>query len=82
MHKLTDQIMQSVDIPLVHVADVTADALLKSQCQSPAFIATQFTMEGRFYLEKLEAKGLQPIVPNDKERREINRIIFEELCRN
>jgi len=82
MHKLADQMMQGVDAPLLHIADVTAKAVVARGCASPAFIATGFTMEERFYLDRLEGQGLRPLVPDAEQRRDINRIIFDELCRN
>ena len=82
MHKMAEEMMASVNLPLVHIADATADAVAAGGCSRPAFIATRFTMEERFYLDRLESRGLQPIVPNKAQREEINRIIFDELCRN
>ena len=82
MHKLADQMMQGVDAPLLHIADVTARAVAARGCISPAFIATGFTMEERFYLDRHEGQGLRPLVPDAEQRRDINRIIFDELCRN
>ena len=82
MHKLADEMMSDLDIPLLHIADVTAEAVAARGCKSPAFIATGFTMEERFYLDRLEARGLHPLVPRAVQRRDIDRIIFDELCRN
>ncbi len=82
MHKLADNMMDSVDIPLLHIADATADALMRDARKTPAFLATKFTMEERFYLDRLEARGIHPIVPNATQRHETNEIIFQELCRN
>ena len=81
MHKMADEMMAGVDIPLLHIADATAEKLVQEGIKKPAFIATKFTMEERFYLDKLEGCGLEPLVPNQEQRQEINRIIFEELCR-
>lgn len=82
MHKVEEAMMQSVTIPLIHIVDATADALHAGGCKRPAVIATKFTMEEKFYLEKLQATKLTPIVPNQTQREDINRIIFDELCRN
>ena len=82
MHKLSDEMMRGVNIPLLHIADVTAGAVAARGCINPAFIATGFTMEQRFYLERLEGRGLRPLVPDAEQRRDIDRIIFDELCRN
>ena len=82
MHKLADEVMAGIDIPLLHIADTTGVAVADSGCKTPAFIATKFTMEERFYLDRLESHGLRPMVPDIEQRRDINRIIFDELCRN
>ena len=82
MHRLADDMMAGVDVPLLHIADTTAKAVVGRMCRRPAFIATRFTMEERFYLERLEMQGLHPLVPDTDQRRDINRIIFDELCRN
>ena len=80
MHKLADQMMAGVSIPLLHIAEVTAQALIAQGRERPAFLATRFTMEEAFYLDALRKAGLEPQVPDKVERAEINRIIFEELC--
>ena len=82
MHKLADEMMVGVDLPLVHIAEATADAILSGPCRRPAFIATRFTMEERFYLDIMQARGIQAVIPDAGQRQVINRIIFEELCRN
>lgn len=82
MHKLADEVMAGIDIPLLHIADTTAAAVAAWGCKTPAFIATKFSMEERFYLDRLEGRGLRPVVPDTEQRRDINRIIFDELCRN
>ena len=82
MHKLADDMMQNVDIPLVHIAEATAKAVLQGKCSKPAFFATKFTMEEDFYLTILKAHGIDALVPNAAQREQINHIIFSELCRN
>ena len=82
MHKLTEQMMIGVDIPFLHIADVVVAALINDGRNSPAFLATKFTLDERFYVDKLESNGLVPILPNELEKIEINRIIFEELVCN
>ncbi|MEM7462345.1 MAG: aspartate/glutamate racemase family protein [Pseudomonadota bacterium] len=82
MHKLADQMMAGVNIPMIHIADATADAILCDGLSSPGLMATAFTMEQSFYTDRLVAAGLQPIVPNDADRAETHRIIYEELCKD
>ena len=82
MHKLKDQIMQGIDLPFLHIAEATANAVLAGGSKRPAFFATKFTMKEAFYLDVLRENGLDPIVPNSTEQDVINDIIFEELCKN
>lgn len=82
MHKLADKMMSNISIPLLHIADATADELIKNNRNSPAFIATKFTMDENFYTDRLKIKNLNPMVPKKEDREEINRIIFDELCVN
>ncbi|WP_412553403.1 aspartate/glutamate racemase family protein [Shimia sp. MIT1388] len=82
MHKLSDQMMQGVDIPLLHIADATANAITEAGLASPGLMATAFTMEQRFYTDRLVAAGLTPVIPDDRDRAETHRIIYEELCKD
>jgi aspartate racemase len=81
MHKLAGQMMQGVSIPLLHIADATAEAVRRKGLRRPGLIATAFTMEQSFYLDRLITAGLDPIVPEAGDRAEGHRIIYEELCR-
>ncbi len=82
MHKMADEMMQGVDIPLLHIADATAAALNEAGMKSPALFATRFTIEEGFYVERLKRSGLAPQIPDKDQQAELNRIIFDELCRN
>ena len=82
MHKLADQMMSGVNIPLIHIAEATAQAITESNLKSPGLMATAFTMEQTFYTDRLVAAGLKPIIPDDDDRVETHRIIYEELCRD
>jgi aspartate racemase len=81
MHKLADQITQATNLPFLHLADVTAKAIRKTQSRRPLLLATRFTMEQRFYRDRLAAFGVEALVPDETERGEVHRIIYEELCR-
>ncbi|KAM0444516.1 hypothetical protein ACHAO4_010080 [Trichoderma viride] len=80
MHKLADQMMKGVSIPLLHIADATAASIQDRKFQSPGLMATAFTMEQPFYKDRLIATGLSPIIPDEADRVETHRIIYEELC--
>ncbi|WP_332691227.1 aspartate/glutamate racemase family protein [Bosea sp. (in: a-proteobacteria)] len=81
MHKLADDITQATNLPFLHLADVTAKAIRKTESRRPLLLATRFTMEQRFYRDRLGAFGVEPLVPDEAERAEVHRIIYEELCR-
>ena len=80
MHKLADQMMQGVAIPLLHIADATAASIHASGLRTPGLMATAFTMEQRFYIDRLIAAGLAPLVPDQVDRAETHRLIYAELC--
>ena len=82
MHLVADQVAAAVDLPLIHIADATADAIAAAGLKRPGLIATAYTMERRFYRDRLEAAGLSPILPDADDRAAIHRIIFEELVRD
>ncbi|MBN9491073.1 MULTISPECIES: aspartate/glutamate racemase family protein [Pannonibacter] len=82
MHKLAEQMMQGVSVPLLHIADATAERIQQSGLRSPGLMATAFTMEQSFYTERLAATGLTPIIPEAQDRAETHRIIYQELCRD
>ena len=82
MHKLADQMMSGVTIPLTHIADATAEAIKGRGLKSPGLMATAFTMEQTFYIDRLVASELNPVIPNGEDRAETHRIIYEELCKD
>ncbi|MDP6831258.1 MAG: aspartate/glutamate racemase family protein [Alphaproteobacteria bacterium] len=82
MHKLASEMMEGVGIPLIHIADATADAIKFAKLSSPGLMATAFTMEQSFYVDRLVAAGLNPVLPNEEDRAETHRIIYEELCKD
>lgn len=82
MHKISDLMMKDLDIPLLHIADVTAEAIARAGLHRPGFMATAFTMEQDFYTKRLRKAGLDPVIPGKADRDEIHRVIYEELCRD
>ena len=82
MHKLATEMMTGVRIPLVYIAEATAEAIKGKGLRKPGLMATAFTMEQSFYTDRLMASGLAPIIPDQSDRAEIHRIIYEELCNN
>lgn len=80
MHKVAPQIQKHISIPILHIADATADALIDSDVKSVALLGTKYTMMQDFYKKKLIARGIHVMVPNEKDVELVNRIIYEELC--
>jgi aspartate racemase len=81
MHKLYDKIQQSVRIPLLHIADATAELIKAQGIQKIALLGTRFTMEENFYKGRLiEKYGLDVIIPGSEDMENIHRIIYDELC--
>ncbi|MFV0350842.1 MAG: aspartate/glutamate racemase family protein [Oscillospiraceae bacterium] len=80
MHKVADEVQKNITVPLLHIAEVTADAVLANGHNKVALLGTRYTMEQDFYKGKIQAKGIQVVVPNAEERQKINSIIFDELC--
>lgn len=80
MHKLVPQIEQNIHIPILHIAQATADALKKNGVKTAALLGTSYTMEQDFYKSVLIKNGIRVMIPDKDDRAEINRIIFEELC--
>ena len=80
MHKVAETMMRGVSIPLVHIADATASRISDQQRSRPGLMATRFTMEQPFYIERLLDKGLPPVIPLADDRETIHRVIYDELC--
>ncbi|HAR07047.1 MULTISPECIES: aspartate/glutamate racemase family protein [unclassified Halomonas] len=80
MHKVARDIEKAVDIPLLHIADATADALIADGVKRVGLLGTCFTMEQGFYKDRLEAYGIEVQVPEKAQRDQVHRIIYDELC--
>ncbi len=80
MHKLADQIIASVDIPFLHIADATAEKITAAGIKKIGLLGTRFTMEHDFYKGRLINNfGLDVLVPNEADRNIIHRVIYDEL---
>ena len=80
MHKVVPQMEEAVHIPVLHIADATADALLLQGVKKTALLGTKYTMQQDFYKERLIARGIEVVIPNAQEIETVNRVIYEELC--
>ncbi|UCC53786.1 MAG: aspartate/glutamate racemase family protein [Anaerolineaceae bacterium] len=80
MHKVAPQIEHAIGIPLLHIADATAERIKEEGMLTVGLLGTNFTMEQAFYRGRLEkAHGLKVIVPSETDRRIVHRVIYEEL---
>ena len=79
MHAVADVIEAAVDIPLLHLADVTADAVRRAGIERVALLGTRFTMEQPFYVDRLRAHGLEVLVPEEVDRTLVHDVIYDEL---
>ena len=81
MHKVAPQIEANISIPILHIADATAQRLRKAGIKKVGLLGTRFTMEQNFYKGRLVEKyGIDVIVPNEPEREDVHSVIYNELC--
>ncbi|MBD7910908.1 amino acid racemase [Clostridium cibarium] len=80
MHKVANQIQEAINIPILHIADVTAQELKKSCINKVALLGTKYTMEQDFYKSKLIENGIDVLIPDAEDINLINTIIYDELC--
>jgi len=80
MHKVADQIQDAISIPLLHLADTTADAVRASGLRTVGLLGTAFTMEQDFYRDRLAGHGLTVLTPEADDRALVHRVIYDELC--
>jgi aspartate racemase len=80
MHKMADDVEAAIGIPLLHIADATADAIKAQGLRKIGLLGTKFTMEEDFYRGRLvEKHGLEVLIPDAEDREIVHRIIYNEL---
>ncbi len=80
MHKVADAVEQATGLPVLHVADAAARAVLATPARRVGLLGTRFTMEQGFIRDRLAGRGLEVIIPGDEDRLVVNRVIYDELC--
>ena len=81
MHKMADEVQQNIKIPLLHIADATAEKIKIYDMKRIGLLGTRFIMEEDFYKARLiEKHGLDVIIPNNDERETVHQVIYDELC--
>ncbi|RRD39543.1 aspartate/glutamate racemase family protein [Leptotrichia sp. OH3620_COT-345] len=80
MHKVVNIIKKKISIPIFHIAEATADEILKKGIKNIGLLGTKYTMEQEFYKSVLTEKGINVIIPDKDDMEIINKIIYDELC--
>lgn len=80
MHNVAAHVEAAISIPLLHIADATADRIQQAGIHTVGLLGTRFTMEQDFYKGRLEQKGLSVRIPSEEDREIVHRIIYGELC--
>jgi aspartate racemase len=80
MHTVADALVEALDVPLLHIGDVTAEAVRADGLGRVGLLGTAFTMEQPFLTDRLTAHGLDVLVPDAADRAVVHRVIYEELC--
>ena len=81
MHKLYDEVQQSIKIPMLNIADATAEKIKSDGIDRIALLGTRFTMEENFYKGRLVEKyGLEVMIPSPDQMETVHRVIYDELC--
>jgi len=79
MHVVAPAIEAAIDVPFLHIADTTAEAILRSDIQTVALLGTRYTMEQDFYRGRLERRGIEVLIPAEPDLTVVHNIIFDEL---
>ncbi len=80
MHKVAGEVQAMVSVPIVHIADATADVLEKDRITKVALLGTKYTMTEDFYKSRLIDRGFEVVIPDGEDIDTVNEIIFDELC--
>ena len=82
MHKMAEEVQDTINIPLLHITDATAERIIGQGLKKPGFLGTKFTMEEDFYKQRLkEVYNINAMIPAHTDREIIDSIIYNELCR-
>lgn len=80
MHKVVPQIQKHIRIPIIHIAEATAEQLIEKKISKVALLGTKYTMTQTFYKEKLVEAGIEVLIPNQQDIEIVNNVIYNELC--
>ena len=81
MHKMAEEVQDNIHIPLLHIADATAERIIEQGLRKPGLLGTKFTMEEDFYKKRLKEKySIDVLIPSSADREIIDSVIYNELC--
>ena len=80
MHKVAPQVSAGIHVPLMHIAEATAKALLEKGIKRVGLLGTKYTMTQEFYRDKLVEAGLEVLTPDEADMDIVHRVIYDELC--
>ena len=80
MHKVAPQVSTGIHVPLMHIAEATAKALLEKGIKRVGLLGTKYTMTQEFYRDKLVEAGLEVLTPDEVDMEIVHRVIYDELC--
>ena len=81
MHRVAAELQDAIGIPLVHIVDATADAAAAGGASTLGVLGTKPVMDADFYRKRFADKGFEILVPAERDRDLVHRVIFEELTR-
>jgi aspartate racemase len=80
MHKVAPQIKEHISVPIIHIAEATAEKLKEQGITTVGLLGTKYTMTQDFYKSKLVEAGIHVLIPNDDDAETVNSVIYHELC--
>lgn len=80
MHKVINYMEEKINIPILHIADATANEIKKTNVNSVGLLGTKYTMVQDFYKSRIEANGIKVLIPDNEDIELINKVIYKELC--
>jgi aspartate racemase len=81
MHKMAEKVEKNIQVPLLHITDVTAAKIKEMGKKTVGLLGTRFTMEQDFYKGRLKDKHeIEVLIPKEDERKAIHAILYDELC--
>ncbi|MFC1755033.1 aspartate/glutamate racemase family protein [Thermoproteota archaeon] len=80
VHRIFERVQEAVSVPLIHIADVTAEEIKKKGLKKVGLLGTKHTMGAEFYKKRLDKHGLEVIVPEEKSQKFVHDVIMDELC--